>query len=425
MQGSRLAVLVALISAVVALPAPAQTGGSGVQIHLVDESAGPGALRKVVRASGETLALERRHLLDERDVASASFGPDGASGHSIEIVLTLAGAGTLAKITAQNLGRRLAIVISGELLVAPVIRTPIASGKVQVSGHFTELEAAALTAAIRSAVARIGPPGPVPPPPATAAGPTDLYVNSWALVIGINAYQKVTPRLNYAVADARAVAAALPALGFSRQNVRVLLDADATKARIETVLYREFARMGPQDRLLVFFAGHGETAPTKTGEEGYILPVDADRDALPITAIAMDEVRRIGNRVRAKHVLFVMDACFSGFALTRDVVPQSTTDEYLAAAMREPELQVLTAGRKGERSIEEGGHGLFTRRLLDGLRGLADPEGRGIVTAAQLAAWIEPRVVRDSKGRMTPQYGKLDGEGQFVFVPGPRPVPRE
>jgi uncharacterized caspase-like protein len=254
-------------------------------------------------------------------------------------------------------------------------------------------------------------------PPAAAPRPADLYAGSWALVIGINAYQKVTPRLNYAVADARAVAAALPALGFPRQNIRVLLDGEATKARLETVLYRDCARLGAQDRLLVFFAGHGETAPTKTGEEGYLLPVDADRDALPLTAIAMDEVRRIGNRVRAKHVLFVMDACFSGFALTRDVVPQSTTDEYLAAALREPVVQVLTSGRKGERSIEEGGHGLFTRRFLDGLRGLADPEGRGIITTAQLAAWIEPRVVRDSKGRMTPQYGKLDGEGQFVFSP--------
>src|SRR5439155_8578906 len=79
-------------------------------------------------------------------------------------------------------------------------------------------------------------------------------------------------------------------------------------------------------------------------------------------------------------------------------------------------VQVLTAGRKGERAVEEGGHGLFTRRLLDGLRGLADPHGRGFITAGQLAAWIEPRVVRDSNGRMTPQYGKLDGEGDFVFV---------
>ena len=245
------------------------------------------------------------------------------------------------------------------------------------------------------------------------AGVTDssaqsgFYADSWALVIGINRYQRV-PGLTYAVDDAKAIAEALPPLGFPRQNIRLLLDNEATKARIETVLYEDFAAMGPQDRLFVFFAGHGLTAQIKGGEEGYLLLVDTHPVALARTAIPMDDLKRIGQRVKAKHVLFVMDACFSGFALTRDIAPQSTTDEYLAAALREPVVQVLTAGRKGERAIEEGGHGLFTKRLLDGLRGLADAEGRGILTAAQLAAWIEPRVVRDSKGKMTPQYGSLD-----------------
>lgn len=249
-----------------------------------------------------------------------------------------------------------------------------------------------------------------------AVPPANPYANSWALIVGINAYRKVRPRLNYAVADAQAVAAALPALGFPPGTTRVLLDGEATKARIETVLYKEFAGIGPDDRLLVYFAGHGETLPIRGGEEGYLLPVDADPDALPLTAIAMDDVKRIGQRLKAKHAFFAVDACFSGFALTRDVLPRTATDEYLAAALREPAVQVLTAGRKGERAIEEGGHGLFTRQLLEGLRGLADPEGRGLITAAQLAAWIEPRVVRDSKGQMTPQYGRLEGEGQFVFI---------
>lgn len=276
--------------------------------------------------------------------------------------------------------------------------------------------AIALSAAVGATTATAQSSRTIKPDATGAPASSSFYVNSWALVIGINAYQKVTPRLNYAVADAKAVAEALPALGFPRQNIRVLLDGEATKTKIETTLYRDFARMGPGDRLLVFFAGHGETVPIRGGEEGYFLPVDADPQALPLTALPMDEVKRISQRLKARHYLFVMDACFSGFSLTRDIVPKSTTDEYLSVALREPVVQVLTAGRKGERAIEEGGHGLFTRRLLEGLRGLADTEGRGIITAAQLASWIEQRVVRDSKGRMTPQYGKLDGEGQFVFV---------
>jgi uncharacterized caspase-like protein len=265
--------------------------------------------------------------------------------------------------------------------------------------------------ASRPAVTAIRPP--------TAAPLPQPYTNSWALVIGINAYHKVTPRLNYAVADARAIADALPGLGFPRENVRVLLDAEATRTNIQTALYQEFGRMGPQDRLLFYFAGHGETAAIRGGEEGYFLPVDADPDALPLTAIPMDEVKRIGQRLRAKHYLFVFDACFSGFAVGRDASTRPLSDANLAAALRDPVVQVITAGRRGERAIEEGGHGLFTRRFLEGLRGLADPEGRGIVSAAQLAAWLESRVVRDSQGMMNPQYARLDGEGQFVFVRAP------
>jgi hypothetical protein len=277
--------------------------------------------------------------------------------------------------------------------------------------------AVVLTVAAGSAAAQTAPAA------APAAAP--FYASSWALVIGINAYQKARPALNYAVADARAVAAALPALGFPRENIRVLLDGDATRARIETVLYRDFARMGPDDRLLVYFAGHGETLPIRGGEEGYLLPVDADPQALPLTAIPMDEMRRIGQRLRAKHTLFVMDACFSGFALTRDIVPGPASDDALTAALREPVVQVLAAGRKGERALEEGGHGLFTRRVLDGLRLLPEADPRGIVTATRLAQWVEERVIRDSRGRMTPQHGRLDGEGQFVFVkPGALAEPR-
>jgi hypothetical protein len=66
--------------------------------------------------------------------------------------------------------------------------------------------------------------------------------------------------------------------------------------------------------------------------------------------------------------------------------------------------------------VEEEGHGLFTRRLLDGLRGLADQERRGFVTVTQLAGWLLPRVARNSGGRQNPQYSALEGEGDFVFV---------
>ena len=257
---------------------------------------------------------------------------------------------------------------------------------------------------------------PVAPRPSAAGRPVaPTYGASWALVVGINDYRHAPP-LSYAAADARAVADALPRLGF--QQVRLLLDAQATKAAIERVIYDEFQRrMGPDDRLFVFFAGHGITVPLpRGGEEGYLVPVDGDPQLPALTAIAMDEVRKMGRRVSAKHILFAIDSCFSGFAVTRDIVPESVREADLAAALQEPVVQVMTAGRKGQKAIEEEGHGLFTRRLLDGLRGLADRDRRGFITATQLGAWLGPRVTRDSGGRQTPQFSALDGEGDFVFI---------
>jgi uncharacterized caspase-like protein len=258
-----------------------------------------------------------------------------------------------------------------------------------------------------------------------AIEPSAAYRNSWALVIGINDYHRV-PRLNYAVADAKAIKEALPALGFPQNKTQLLLDREATKARIEWVLYNDFRHMGSEDRLLVYFAGHGETSPLKHGqEEGYILPVDADAEALPATAIAMADLRKIGQRLRGKHFLFIMDACFSGFALTRSGPDKPTGDPYLQSALKGQAVQVLTAGRKGEKAIEQGGHGLFTRRLLEGLRGAADTDNQGFVTAAQLFNWIQPLVTRESKGSMNPQFSNLDGEGQFVlFLPKRAAAPK-
>jgi len=236
------------------------------------------------------------------------------------------------------------------------------------------------------------------------------------VVIGINRYTKA-PRLNYAVNDAKSVVAAVQKLGFASDKILLLLDQEATKQRIEQILYGTLRRASPEDRVLVFFAGHGFTsALPRGGEEGFLLPVDGDPDDLPLTAIAMEDIRKIARRIPAKHILFAVDACYSGFSISRDVSAIKVDTAYLEAVTREPAVQIITAGRKGEQVLEEEGHGLFTRRLLHGLTGTADTDQNGIITAQELATWLETRVVRDSQDRQHPQYSRLDGEGQFVFV---------
>lgn len=241
------------------------------------------------------------------------------------------------------------------------------------------------------------------------------YQNSWAIVVGVNRYRSPkVAQLSYAVADARAVADALPRLGFPRERIDVLENEQATRESVMRTIYEKKAVTQHEDRLLIFFALHGSVDRQKKGDEGYLMPWDVDPENMPLTAIPMAELAQIGRRVPPKHILFVLDTCFSGFARKRDMQPAPQSD--LTTFTREPVVQLLAAGTSEQRAIEESGHGIFTRHFLKGLEGWADLDKTGL-TALKLSGYVQERVLHDSGGLQTPQYAKLEGEGEFLFLP--------
>ena len=281
-------------------------------------------------------------------------------------------------------------------------------------------------------------PRPTPPPRVPTAPPvarpfvTDagrvLYSNSWAVIIGINRYRKPGLRLQYAVNDAMSVRDTVVRLGFPPENVFLLLDEQATKQRIQELLGDQLrAQTAPDDRIFVFFAGHGVTVDLPGGGQmGYLLPVDADPDRLHATAIPMAEVRDISNLIPAKHIFFAIDACYSGLAAQRStsLAPPRHIDPHIFVRGRLREI--LTAGERDQPVVEEAGHGVFTRRLLEGLAGEADFAPKdGIITGLELASWLIPRVQIASGNRQTPFFGKMEGVGEFIFVVTPGAASQE
>jgi hypothetical protein len=91
-------------------------------------------------------------------------------------------------------------------------------------------------------------------------------------------------------------------------------------------------------------------------------------------------------------------------------------EEYLRLVTQAPAVQVITAGTAQEQAREEKGHGVFTKQFLQGLLGFADADWNGVLTGAELAAFLQSRVAQETEGGQTPQFGQLSGEGQFVFV---------
>jgi formylglycine-generating enzyme required for sulfatase activity len=254
---------------------------------------------------------------------------------------------------------------------------------------------------------RAGSAGPLP-------SASDFYGDSWAVIIGINEYTNTrVPKLQYAVNDARSIHQSLVALGFRRDRIVTLFDAEATKARIEGIVGDDLRhKVRQNDRVLVFFAGHGKTDRRRSGEpEGYLLPVDGDPDRLFGTAISMSGLRQMADRLPARQILFIVDACYSGYAIYNRAISDNLLDEML----KKPAIQILTAGRQDDQAQERDGHGVFTQVLLQGLTG--DAFGpKEWLSLEELGIWIKQRVWAESDRRQLPQFGNMAGEGQFVFV---------
>lgn len=251
-----------------------------------------------------------------------------------------------------------------------------------------------------------------PVPRAAATG----YANSWAILIGIDSYPK-WPRLEYAVRDAEGVGQALVGkFGFAPERVITLKNEQATREGILAAFHGQLAHRGlqPNDRVFVFFAGHGATRKLSSGRDlGYIVPFDADPNNLATDAIPMTEIQNIAESLPAKHALFVMDACYSGLGLTRGAANAS----FLRDNARRLGRQMLTAGGTDQLVADGGpnGHSVFTWTLLQGLGGKGDLNGDGLITATELAAYVAPAV--SSVSRQTPAFGSLPGSegGDFVF----------
>jgi hypothetical protein len=131
----------------------------------------------------------------------------------------------------------------------------------------------------------------------------------------------------------------------------------------------------------------------------------------------MDQIRGFSRRLQAKHVLYLIDSAFAGLGLTKSGSISPSDREYLQKVSTRRAHQILTAGGKGEFvHLEQGGLGVFTEYVLEALDGSADRDGKGFITFSDIASYVKPKVSRFTGTKQVPQYGNIDGEGEFVFV---------
>ena len=182
-----------------------------------------------------------------------------------------------------------------------------------------------------------------------------------------------------------------------------LADADATAESIDRGLETlRGAMTGKDDLAVVHFSGHG----AMVDGELYLLPPDVRagdavslrRSALPVAALKA-QLTKIAERGR---VLVLLDACYSG-AASLDGRAKEVPSAVLSTALAAANISVLTSSSASQTSREDPRwqNGAFTEAFLEAL-GAADTNHDGLISATELAAYLDRRVRALTDGAQSP-----------------------
>ena len=231
-------------------------------------------------------------------------------------------------------------------------------------------------------------------PAAITSADFDPEVRVWAVVVGCAFYRHMKT-LRYTDDDAYQVYAFLKSIeggALSDEQVRVLIDEDATHDNILAAMRDTYRKADENDVILFYFSGHGLP--------GSFLPVDYDGQ---LNALRHEDVHDALLGSRSRHKLVIADACHSGSLAARSGGGGAETlSNYYSALTNAKASTALMMSSKGEEiSMEDGGlrSGVFSHYLIRGLKGEADVNGDQLVSIQELFAYVH-REVRGYTGNI-------------------------
>ena len=260
----------------------------------------------------------------------------------------------------------------------------------------------------------------------SAASP---YAGSYALLISVSAYRfwKPLPNVRNHIDN---LAKVLRCKGFDITPV-----TDPTGDELRSGIRSFIRKYGASpkyknNRLLVYYSGHGY-AVTDTEDystQGYIVPTDAPNPGFgsgrneidfTFTAVNLDELIIEAKRIKAKHSIFLIDACLSGSLF------ESTISDFGQVPLKTPPgkkvdkrvVQFITAGNAYQEVRDDG---LFKDEFIKAVTTtIADDDADGILTGSQLGDFLHHRIHNRTKSLQSPQFAKLKASlvstGEFLF----------
>lgn len=227
-----------------------------------------------------------------------------------------------------------------------------------------------------------------------------ITAKTYLISIGVSKYanNNVAKNLNLAAADADTIASV-----FRGEDCEciVLKNEDATGANIISMTQKLFAKATKKDKIMFFFSGHGNGVGFCAHDYG----VSSEG------IISFNDVKKLFHASIARGKIIMADACFSGAIRTPELLPDSVSK----IIQKQQQVLLFLSSRGNESSMEriDMPNGFFTTYLAKGLRGAADANNNGKITAGEISAYVSKNVKRESNGE---QHSNIWGNFNLNWI---------
>ncbi|MEM6817669.1 MAG: caspase family protein [Pseudomonadota bacterium] len=246
----------------------------------------------------------------------------------------------------------------------------------------------------------------------------------YALIIGNQNYDRME-NLATPLSDAERIANVLQdKYGFTVQLVR-----DANDVTVLEAINNLNAIVGPDDNLLIYYAGHGSRIGSDGTETGYWLPVNADRPPVDTYWVPTEQITSHMGNFQAKRVLVLADSCYSGVLTSDDPGMRMmlsgddrvfSSDGFIRRRFdKRSRLMVSSGGDRPVLDVGGSGNSVFARAFIDELEA-----NNGLMTTPSLFLRLRDRVVTAAAEQDYSQEPEIKAlrragheVGDFFFVP--------
>jgi len=237
------------------------------------------------------------------------------------------------------------------------------------------------------------------------------------LVIGVGEYNDTSViQLQGAVKDAEAFS---EIIGRTVDNPSIELIENPTLTSLKVNILEWARNSEPRDTLILYYSGHGYSIDNDT----YLIPSDINTRYIEETAYNFTTgLKSISADIRAKDVLIIIDACYSGSLVSgeRPLTDAKIKEGTIEEIAKDKGYVFLLSSKSNETSKErpEGG-GQFTYYLLKGIEGEANTDNDEEITVSEVYDYLREEVRKATSNNQTPV---MFGDREIVIAKDMRSV---